>query len=166
MALADHVFNAGQVISVIDNKVEGLQMEVVELKVGSEPEVVAAVKLQAFEVQALTDHLKVELEEVSHRQESLELDLDNSHPRGSLHASPAPALVENFMARWYIKMMALSLLSVGRPMMVYADGSSTTMKGTLSIFDLGSSPTMPWRVVVPREEMELLVNYVNALCRP
>ncbi|RWV87730.1 hypothetical protein GW17_00050245 [Ensete ventricosum] len=78
MALADHVFNAGQVISVIDNKVEGLQMEVVELKVGSEPEVVAAVKLQAFEVQALTDHLKVELEEVSHRQESLELDLDNS----------------------------------------------------------------------------------------
>ncbi|RRT51494.1 hypothetical protein B296_00051083 [Ensete ventricosum] len=28
---------------------------------------------------ALTDHLKVELEEVSHRQESLELDLDNSH---------------------------------------------------------------------------------------
>ncbi|RWW60042.1 hypothetical protein BHE74_00032989 [Ensete ventricosum] len=27
---------------------------------------------------ALTDHLKVELEEVSHRRESLELDLDNS----------------------------------------------------------------------------------------
>ncbi|RWV77145.1 hypothetical protein GW17_00062074 [Ensete ventricosum] len=79
MALADRVFNASRVINVRDNKVEGLRMEVAELKVGSELEAVAAIKLRAFEVQALTDHLKVELEEVSHRRESLELDMDNSH---------------------------------------------------------------------------------------
>ncbi|RWW60044.1 hypothetical protein BHE74_00032987 [Ensete ventricosum] len=78
MALADCVFNAGQVISVIDNKVEVIRKEVAELKVRSELEAIAAVKLRASEVQDLTDHLKVEPEEVSHRRESLELDLDNS----------------------------------------------------------------------------------------
>ncbi|RWV78323.1 hypothetical protein GW17_00060729, partial [Ensete ventricosum] len=78
MALADHVFNAGQVISVIDNKVEGIRKEFAELKVRSELEAIVAVKLRASEVQDLTEHLKVEPEEVSHRRESLELDLDNS----------------------------------------------------------------------------------------
>ncbi|RWW15063.1 hypothetical protein BHE74_00018311 [Ensete ventricosum] len=78
MALADRVFDVDRVISVMDNKVEGLQKEVIELKVGLGLGAIATVKLQASEVQTLADHLKVKLEEATHCRESLELDLDNS----------------------------------------------------------------------------------------
>ncbi|RRT48069.1 hypothetical protein B296_00044486 [Ensete ventricosum] len=45
MVLADHMHNAGRVISVMDNKVEGFQKEITELKVGSRPEAIAAAEL-------------------------------------------------------------------------------------------------------------------------
>ncbi|RRT45249.1 hypothetical protein B296_00031009 [Ensete ventricosum] len=62
----------------MDNKTEGLWKEVAELKAESGSEAVATAKLQASEAQALVDHLKAELEEATHRRESLELDFDNS----------------------------------------------------------------------------------------
>ncbi|RRT74367.1 hypothetical protein B296_00026964 [Ensete ventricosum] len=61
MALADHVHNAGWVIDIMDNKAEGLRKEIEDLKVGSKREVI------------------VEHEEVTHRRESLELELNDSH---------------------------------------------------------------------------------------
>ncbi|RZR81352.1 hypothetical protein BHM03_00007549 [Ensete ventricosum] len=52
-------------------------------------------------------------------------------------------------------MVALSLLRVGRSRIaLYAEGSLTTMNEYISILDLGSSPTVTKRVVMPREEME------------
>ncbi|RWW80555.1 hypothetical protein BHE74_00011085 [Ensete ventricosum] len=45
--------------------------------------------------------------------------------------------------------------------MLYAEGSPTTMNDTISIFDLGSSPTMIGRVVVPTGEMESPINPVK-----
>ncbi|RWW60221.1 hypothetical protein BHE74_00032809 [Ensete ventricosum] len=45
MVLADRMHNAGRVISVMDNKVEGFQKEITELKVGSRPEAIAATEL-------------------------------------------------------------------------------------------------------------------------
>ncbi|RZS04855.1 hypothetical protein BHM03_00035268 [Ensete ventricosum] len=53
MALADHVHDAGRVIDIMDNKAEGLRKEI--------------------------EDLKVEHEEVTHRRESLELELNDSH---------------------------------------------------------------------------------------
>ncbi|RRT38452.1 hypothetical protein B296_00056779 [Ensete ventricosum] len=79
--------------------------------------------------------------------------------RGSLWTSSTPVLIENFMIRWYIETTALSLLSVGLPMMaLYADGSTTTMNDTNSVFDLGSSPTVTERIVIPAGEIESPVN--------
>ncbi|RWW71377.1 hypothetical protein BHE74_00020887 [Ensete ventricosum] len=61
--------------------------------------------------------------------------------RGLLQTSLTPALVGNFMIRWYVETTALSLLSVGLPMMaLYAEGSATTMNDTNSVFDFGSPP--------------------------
>ncbi|RRT40263.1 hypothetical protein B296_00057785 [Ensete ventricosum] len=82
--------------------------------------------------------------------------------RGSLQTSPTPALVRNFMTWWYVETTALSLLSVGLPMMaLYAEGSAITMNDTNSVFDLGSSPTVTGRAVVPAGETESPVNPVR-----
>ncbi|RWW36742.1 hypothetical protein BHE74_00058211 [Ensete ventricosum] len=84
--------------------------------------------------------------------------------RGSLRTSPTPALVGNFMTRWYVETIALSLLSVGLPMMaLYAEGSATTINDTNSVFNLGSSPTVIGRTVVPAGETESPVNPVNVV---
>ncbi|RWW46394.1 hypothetical protein BHE74_00047679, partial [Ensete ventricosum] len=57
MTLADRVHDAGQVISVMDNKTEGLKKEIT----------VAVAEQRAFRAQALADHLKTELEEAGQR---------------------------------------------------------------------------------------------------
>ncbi|RWW74542.1 hypothetical protein BHE74_00017516 [Ensete ventricosum] len=62
----------------IDNKAEGLQREIAELKVGSGPEAIVTVELRASKAQDLTNHLKTELKEANRRRESLEMELDNS----------------------------------------------------------------------------------------
>ncbi|RWV95090.1 hypothetical protein GW17_00042318 [Ensete ventricosum] len=66
MALADRVHDEGRVINVMDNKAEGLQKEIAKLKAGSGLEAIVATELRASKAQALTDHLKTELEEVTH----------------------------------------------------------------------------------------------------
>ncbi|RWV97642.1 hypothetical protein GW17_00039557 [Ensete ventricosum] len=66
------------------------------------------------------------------------------------------------MTRWYVKTTALSLLSVGLPMMaLYAEGSATTMNDTISVFDFGSSPMVTERVVVLAGETESPMNHVS-----
>ncbi|RRT82971.1 hypothetical protein B296_00002366 [Ensete ventricosum] len=78
------------------------------------------------------------------------------------NTSPTPALVKNFMTRWYVETTVLSLLSVGLPMMaLYVEGSTTTTNDTNSVFDLGSSPTVIRRTVIPAGETESPVNPVN-----
>ncbi|RRT51059.1 hypothetical protein B296_00032985 [Ensete ventricosum] len=68
------------------------------------------------------------------------------------------------MTRWYVEIIALSLLSVGLPMMaLYAEGSATTINDTNSVFDLGSSLTVIGRTVVPTGETESPVNPVNVV---
>ncbi|RWV92164.1 hypothetical protein GW17_00045488 [Ensete ventricosum] len=63
------------------------------------------------------------------------------------------------MARWYVETTTISLLRVGRPMMaLYADDSPTTINEIIIVFDLGTSPIV---VVVPRGEIESLMNPVN-----
>ncbi|RRT66721.1 hypothetical protein B296_00012274 [Ensete ventricosum] len=56
----------GRVINIMDNKAEGLQKEITELKAGSGLEAIVATELRASKAQTLTDHLKTELEEVTH----------------------------------------------------------------------------------------------------
>ncbi|RRT77563.1 hypothetical protein B296_00014752 [Ensete ventricosum] len=64
----------------------------------------------------------------------------------------------------YVETTAFSLLSVGQPMMaLYTDGSTTTMNGFISVSDLGSSPIVTGKVVVPRGEMESPVNPVDVI---
>ena len=59
-------------------------------------------------------------------------------------------------------MTALNLLRVGQPRMtLYAEGSPTTMKVTITVLDLGSSPMVTGKVVVPRGEIESPVNPVR-----
>ncbi|RWV77084.1 hypothetical protein GW17_00062144 [Ensete ventricosum] len=77
MALANHAHDAGQVISLMDNKAEGLKKEIVDLRAGSGPKAVAAIELKADEAQTLVDDLKVELEEASRRWALLETKVDN-----------------------------------------------------------------------------------------
>ncbi|RWW81323.1 hypothetical protein BHE74_00010298 [Ensete ventricosum] len=71
------------------------------------------------------------------------------------------------MIRWYVETIALSLLSVGLPMMaLYAEGSATTMNDTISVFDFGSSPMVTGRVVVPTGETKSPVNPVSVNFTP
>ncbi|RRT46665.1 hypothetical protein B296_00014913 [Ensete ventricosum] len=68
------------------------------------------------------------------------------------------------MIRWYVKTTAHSFLSVGLPMMVlYAEGSATTMNDTNSVFDLGSSPMVTGRTAVPAGETESPMNPVSII---
>ncbi|RRT76816.1 hypothetical protein B296_00023483 [Ensete ventricosum] len=67
MTLVDHVHDAGQVISVMDNKTEGLKKEITDLKVESRLEAIVVAEQRAFRAQALADHLKTELEEAGQR---------------------------------------------------------------------------------------------------
>ncbi|RRT55482.1 hypothetical protein B296_00032324 [Ensete ventricosum] len=63
MALIDRVHDISQVIIILDNKSDILRKEVQKMKVGGDPNAVAAVEQQASEAQFLVDHLKIELEE-------------------------------------------------------------------------------------------------------
>ncbi|RRT57169.1 hypothetical protein B296_00027662 [Ensete ventricosum] len=73
-------------------------------------------------------------------------------------------MVENFMTRWYVETTALSLLSMGLPMMtLYAEGSATTMNDTNNVFDLDSSPTVTERTIIPAGEIESPVNLVSVV---
>ncbi|RWV99053.1 hypothetical protein GW17_00038065 [Ensete ventricosum] len=66
------------------------------------------------------------------------------------------------MARWYVETIALSLLSIGRSMMtLYVEGSPTMMNDTINVFNLGSSPIVIGRVIVPIGKIESPVNLVN-----
>ncbi|RWW32368.1 hypothetical protein GW17_00002975 [Ensete ventricosum] len=68
-----------QVISVMDNKVEGLKKENIDLRARSRPKTIAAVEQQASVAQDLADHMKVELEEEGRHRESLEIEIENYH---------------------------------------------------------------------------------------
>ena len=62
-----------------------------------------------------------------------------------------------------MEMIALKLLRVGRPRMtMYAKGSSTTMKVTMTVLDFSSSPKVTGRMLVLRGEMESPINPVSA----
>ncbi|RWV96183.1 hypothetical protein BHE74_00015970 [Ensete ventricosum] len=67
MALIDQVHEISWVISVMDNKADGLRKEIQELKAGAGSDVVAATEQWASEAQSLVDHYKVELEEATCR---------------------------------------------------------------------------------------------------
>ncbi|RZR72690.1 hypothetical protein BHM03_00015893 [Ensete ventricosum] len=89
---------------------------------------------------------------LGHRQDS----------RGSLWASSTPALVKNFMEQWNVDTIALSLLSVGQPIIaLYVDERSTTIKTTISILVHGYSPIVIGKIIVPRGEIESPINPVN-----
>ncbi|RRT37696.1 hypothetical protein B296_00056770 [Ensete ventricosum] len=77
MALANHAHDVGQVISLMDNKAEGLKKEIIDLRAGSGPKAIAAAELKAAEAQTLVDDLKVELEEANRRRALLETKVDN-----------------------------------------------------------------------------------------
>ncbi|RRT75078.1 hypothetical protein B296_00029236 [Ensete ventricosum] len=70
MALADHVHDAGWVISIMDNKTEGLKKEISDLRVRSGPEAIAAAEQRAAEDQALIDHLKLPTEAIAEYKKS------------------------------------------------------------------------------------------------
>ncbi|RRT44633.1 hypothetical protein B296_00008252 [Ensete ventricosum] len=48
-------------------------------------------------------------------------------------------------------------------MTLYAEGSATMVNNTNSVFDLGSSPTVIGRTIVPAGETESLVNPVSVV---
>ncbi|RWW42209.1 hypothetical protein BHE74_00052260 [Ensete ventricosum] len=58
MALIDRVHDAGRVISVMDNKADGLYKEIQELKGISGYDAVATVEQLAFKAQSLVEHYK------------------------------------------------------------------------------------------------------------
>ncbi|RZS16420.1 hypothetical protein BHM03_00048407 [Ensete ventricosum] len=72
MALFNRVHDAGRVITSMGNKVNFLRKEVQRLREGGDPEVVAAVEGRAFETQTLAENLQAELDETTHRRESIE----------------------------------------------------------------------------------------------
>ncbi|RWW54957.1 hypothetical protein BHE74_00038431 [Ensete ventricosum] len=66
------------VISVMDNRMDGLHKEIEELKVGSRPEAIAMVEQHVVDFQAEANQLRVELEEATRQWEASEKELDES----------------------------------------------------------------------------------------
>ncbi|RRT45609.1 hypothetical protein B296_00031250 [Ensete ventricosum] len=78
MALIDHVHNAGSVITVMDNKMDGLHKEIEELKVGVDLEAIAIDERRVADLLAKVERHKGEFEEATQQQEVMDKELNDS----------------------------------------------------------------------------------------
>ncbi|RWW53585.1 hypothetical protein BHE74_00039918 [Ensete ventricosum] len=79
MALIDRVHDVGRVISVMDNKMVSLRVEIRELKESTRLEMMVAAEKRAADLQAEVHHLRIEVNDTKRRYKALQKELDDTN---------------------------------------------------------------------------------------